>query len=151
MERISDRELQIYRTLEAPVELVWKAWTEPEHIAKWWGPAGFSNTIYKMDVKPGGEWLLTMHGPDGKNYPDKSVFREIDPLKKIVIEHLTPHFIITVVFETREEGTYMQWNSLFDTKELLDSLIKNVKADTAQIENVDKLEEHLQQLSGNKN
>lgn len=79
----SDRELVISRMLNAPVELVWEAWTKPEHIAQWWGPNGFSNTITKMDMVKGGEWDLVMHGPDGTEYVNKSIFKEIVPRKKL--------------------------------------------------------------------
>src|SRR5689334_8689979 len=61
----ADRELIITRQLNAPVELVWKVWTDPDHIKNWWGPNDFTNTISKMDIKAGGEWDLVMHGPDG--------------------------------------------------------------------------------------
>lgn len=88
----TDRELHIARELNAHVELVWEVWTNPLHIAKWWGPAGFTNTIRKMDVEPDGEWLLTMHGPDGKNFPNKSIFKEIVPNEKIVFEHFNPNY-----------------------------------------------------------
>ena len=58
----ADREISISRTLDAPIELVWKVWTDPEHIKNWWGPYGFTNSISKMDVTPEGEWNLIMHG-----------------------------------------------------------------------------------------
>ena len=79
-----DRELLITRLFDAPVDLVWEAWTNPEHIANWWGPDGFTNTIYQMDLRPGGEWNLTMHGPDGTDYKNKSIFKEVIPRKKLV-------------------------------------------------------------------
>ncbi|MFI5160592.1 MAG: SRPBCC domain-containing protein [Sphingobacteriales bacterium] len=77
------RELRITRTLNAPVELVWEVWTNPEHIANRWGPNGFTNTISKMEVRQGGEWDLIMHGPDGTDYINKSVFEEVIHLKKL--------------------------------------------------------------------
>ncbi len=77
---IANRELSITRMLSAPIDLVWEVWTNPEHIANWWGPRGFINTIHKMDVLLGCEWRLTMHGPDGIKYHNKSVFIEIMPL-----------------------------------------------------------------------
>lgn len=64
----NDPEMVITRVVDAPRELVWKVWTEPEHVAKWWGPNGFSTTIEVMDVRPGGEWKHVMRGPDGVNY-----------------------------------------------------------------------------------
>ena len=87
-EKIStrDRELIISRKLNAPVALVWEVWTRPEHIVNWWGPDGFTNTINSMEVSPGGEWDLVMHGPDGTDYKNRSIFKEVIPLKKIVYE-----------------------------------------------------------------
>ena len=73
----ADREISISRLLNAPIDLVWEVWTDPEHIKNWWGPNGFTNTISTMDVKPEGEWDLTMHGPDGTDYKNKSIFKEI--------------------------------------------------------------------------
>ena len=59
------QELVITRIFDAPRELVWKAWTDPNHIAQWWRPNGFSTTTDTMDVRPGGVWRFVMHGPDG--------------------------------------------------------------------------------------
>ena len=61
----ADREIVATRIYGAPRELVWRVWTDPKHIAQWWGPQGFTNTIREMDVRPGGAWRFTMHGPDG--------------------------------------------------------------------------------------
>jgi uncharacterized protein YndB with AHSA1/START domain len=97
MEKIGGRELRIASTFKAPVDLVWEVWTNPQHLEKWWGPAGFASTINKMDFQEGGEWNLTMQGPDGTGYPNRSVFKEIIPFKKIVFEHFNPHFITTVI------------------------------------------------------
>jgi len=58
------KELTITRVLNAPIDLVWKVWTDPDHIKSWWGPNGFTNTIFEMDVKPGGNWEFIMHGPE---------------------------------------------------------------------------------------
>ncbi len=83
----SDREIVISRVFDAPRELVWKAWTDPKHVANWWGPKGFSTTIDVMDVRPGGQWVQTMHGPDGTNYPNKSIFKEVVENERIVYSH----------------------------------------------------------------
>lgn len=69
-----------------PLVLVWEAWTDPEKIIHWWGPDGFSTTIHAMDFREEGSWNLTLHGPDGTNYPNRSVYKEIVPLKKIVFD-----------------------------------------------------------------
>ena len=97
----ANREMHITRMLNAPIDLVWEVWTNPEHIANWWGPSGYTNTIHKMEVIAGGEWRLTMHGPDGKDYPNKSMFIEIVPLKKIVFQHFNPNYIATIIFEPK--------------------------------------------------
>ena len=106
-----DRELIITRKLNAPVELVWEVWTQPEHIAKWWGPDGFTNTITTMDLVPGGVWELVMHGPDGKDYQNRSIFKEVIPLKKIVYQHFAPSFLTTIEFEAQGEETFLRWQA----------------------------------------
>ena len=68
------REIITTRVLDAPRELVWKAWTDPKHVAEWWGPNGFTNTIHEMDVRPDGVWRFIMHGPDGVDYKNEIVF-----------------------------------------------------------------------------
>ena len=139
-----DRELLLSRKLDAPVDLVWEAWTRPEHIANWWGPNGFTNTITKMDMRPGGEWDLVMHGPDGTDYKNKSVFKEIIPYKKIVYEHVSgPRFTATVTFEQQGEQTYITWHMLFDTVEEFIRTVKTYKADEGLKQNVEKLNVYL--------
>lgn len=140
------RELQVIKTLNAPVELVWKAWTDPVHIANWWGPNGFSNTIRTMEVKDGGEWLFTMHSPDGKNYPNKSLFVEIVPLKRIVFQHFNPNYIATIVFESKGKETFMEWTMVFETIKLFETVVKVFKADEGLKQNVEKLDKYLQEI-----
>ena len=137
--------MHITRLLNAPVKLVWEAWTLPEHIANWWGPNGFTSSIHLMDFREGGEWKLTMHGPDGTNFPNRSIFREIIPLKKIVFEHFNPHFITTVLFEAKGKETLMDWTLLFDTPEMSEIIVKAHKADKGQKQTMEKLEHYLQQ------
>nr|WP_199000831.1 SRPBCC family protein [Flavobacterium sp. ASV13] len=144
----TNRELRNIKTLNAPVDLVWEVWTNPEHIANWWGPNGFTNTIHKMDVQENGEWNLTMHGPDGTNYPNRSVFKEVIPFEKIVFEHFNPHFITTVKFDSKDNQTILDWSMLFDTPEMYDIVVKVHKADQGQRENVEKLEKYLLNKTG---
>jgi uncharacterized protein YndB with AHSA1/START domain len=75
------------RLLNAPRELVFKVLTEPEHIKHFWGPDGFTNSIKQMDVKPGGQWLFTMHGPDGTDYPNRIIYRKITPPSYMAWDH----------------------------------------------------------------
>jgi len=140
----ADRELIITRELNAPIELVWEVWTDPEHLAQWWGPDGFTNTISKMDMKPGGDWDLVMHGPDGTDYKNKSVFREIVKYRKIVYDHVSgPRFIATISFEERGNKTFLHWHMLFETKEQFIQTVKTFKADIGLKQNVQKLELYL--------
>ena len=141
----ANREMHITRMLNAPIDLVWEVWTNPEHIANWWGPSGYTNTIHKMEVIKGGEWRLTMHGPDGKDYPNKSMFIEIVPLKKIVFQHFNPNYIATIIFEPKEKETLLEWAMLFETIELFETVIKVFKADEGLHQNVEKLENYLKQ------
>ena len=85
----SDRELTATRIFDAPRELVFKMWTEAGHVTKWWGPDGFRTTIQRMDVRPGGEWRFIMHGPDGRDYINHKVFKEIVPPERIVYDHVS--------------------------------------------------------------
>lgn len=80
---IKDRELSLTRTLNAPIDLVWEVFSNPEHVMQWWGPNGFTNSLELMNFTAGGEWKFVMHGPDGTNYPNRSVFTEIVPMEKI--------------------------------------------------------------------
>ena len=143
----ADREINISRLLNAPIELVWEVWTKPEHIKNWWGPNGFTNTIAKMEVEPGGEWDFVMHGPDGTDYKNKSIFREIIKHKKIVYEHISgPKFLATIDFEDRGDTTFINWHMLFETKEQFIQVVKTFKADEGLKQNVEKLNAYVQQL-----
>ncbi|ADE12550.1 SRPBCC family protein [Sideroxydans lithotrophicus] len=131
----ADREIVIERVFDAPRTLVWEAWTNPEHVAKWWGPNGFSTTIKKMDFRVGGAWKLTMHGPDGTDYPNSSVFREIVAPERIVFSHgggreggPGAHFLSTWTFEALGEKTRVTMHLLFDTPEDRDLVIREFGA-----------------------
>lgn len=77
----------VTRTIDAPRELVWLAFTDPVHAGKWWGPNGFTTTTTRMDVRPGGAWEFTMHGPDGRDWPNKITYREVEKPKRLVYVH----------------------------------------------------------------
>lgn len=79
-------ELVLERTFDAPRELVFKVWTDPAHVAQWWGPHGFKTTVHEMDVRPGGRWHYTMRGPDGNDYPFDGVYAEIAEPERLVFE-----------------------------------------------------------------
>jgi uncharacterized protein YndB with AHSA1/START domain len=95
---------------------VYEAWTDPELLARWWGPSGFTNTFHEFDLKPGGEWRFVMHGPDGTDYPNHSVFVELVPRQRIVLRHLNaPEFLLTAVFEDLGGRTRLVFRQLFNT------------------------------------
>lgn len=143
----ADRELRLSRKLNAPIDLVWEVWTTPEHIANWWGPNGFTNTIHKMDLKPGGEWDLVMHGPDGTNYKNKSIFKEIILHKKLVYEHVTgPKFVATIEFREEGDQTFITWHMLFESVEEFIQTVKTFKADEGLRQNIEKLDVYLSGL-----
>jgi len=141
-----DITLRMERLIAATPERLFAFWTEPEEIAKWWGPEGFTTTMHAMDLKPGGEWRLTMHGPDGKNYPNRSEFVEVVPLQKIVYQHYNPDFITTVIFEPQGKQTKLDWTMQFESTDMLDTVVKVFKADKGLEQNGDKLEQYLAQM-----
>lgn len=139
-------ELRTISILEAPIEMVWEAWTNPVHITNWWGPKGFTSTIHTMDLRENGEWKLTLHGPDGTNFANRSIFKEIVPLRKIVFEHFNPHFFTTVLLESQGDATQMDWTLQFDTAEMRDTIVRVHKADEGQQQNIERLEKYLSEL-----
>lgn len=131
--------------LDAPVELVWAVWTTPEHIKNWWGPNGFTNTIEKMQVEAGGEWIFIMHGPEGNNYPNRTIFREVVKHKKLVHEHFEPNFIATIEFESLADQTLLNWYKVYETRELFEMVEKLHKSNEGFIQTVEKLNAYLNQ------
>ncbi len=111
-------ELYIERIYEAPVEAVWDAWVDPEKVGRWWGPRGFTLTTQQKDVRVGGTWTYTMHGPDGVNYPNKTVFYEVEKYAKLVYDHgandeQPAMFRVTVLFSNESGRTKMaMWMTL---------------------------------------
>lgn len=143
----AERELKFSRLLNAPIKFVWEVWTNPEHIRLWWGPDGFTNTIKKMNVQPNGEWELIMHGPDGRDYEIKSVFREIVKYKRIVYEQLTQFkYIATIEFENRKDKTFISWVMLFESKESLIEAAKTYGVDIGFKQNAERLVDYLLQF-----
>jgi uncharacterized protein YndB with AHSA1/START domain len=105
-----------------PVQ-VFAAMNDPVRVARWWGPDGFKNTIHQFDFQPGGTWLLTMYGPDGKDYPNESRFTRIVPSELFEIEHLSGHhFILSIELRPSGQGTQIHWRQTFDTAEHYEQL-----------------------------
>jgi len=84
MNNETNRTVTIERIYKAPLELVWEAWTKPEHIANWWGPKGMQTRVLEHEFKVGGKWKYAMAMPDGKDFISEGTYTEIIPLQKIV-------------------------------------------------------------------
>jgi len=116
-ESTADREFVHSRLIDAPRERVFKAILDPVHLAKWWGPNGFTSTFEVFDPRPGGTWRFVLHGPDGANYPNENVFVEIARPERVVIEHMAEphHFLLTITLAAQRNKTLVGWRQLFDT------------------------------------
>jgi len=116
-------EMVITRTFAAPRELVWRAWTDPQQIVKWWGPNGFTNTLFEMDVRPGGVWRHMMHGPDGTDYPNEVAYIEVVEPERLVYslsgnrKGSPCQFHVTVTFEAVADTTILTLRMLFESEE----------------------------------
>ena len=79
-----EQELVLTRVFDAPREVVFKAWTDPKRVARWWGPQGFTNPVCELDARPGGAIRIHMRGPDGTVYPMTGVYQEVVEPERIV-------------------------------------------------------------------
>jgi uncharacterized protein YndB with AHSA1/START domain len=124
----ADREIVQERVFDAPRELVWKAWTDPKHIDKWWGPNGFRNETFSMDLRVGGFWRFVMHGPDGKAWQNWIRFDEISTHERLVYAHGDegdePHFHVTVTFTEQGKRTKVTMRTVFPTAEAVAAVKK---------------------------
>jgi uncharacterized protein YndB with AHSA1/START domain len=150
---MSDREIVITHEINAPRELVWKAWTDPKHVAHWWGPQGFTTTIQEMHVKKGGIWKQVMHGPDGTNYPNESVFIEVLHPKRIVYTNeggkkgATPiKFTSVWIFSDDGDKTGVTIRMLFDSAEKRDQVANEYRAAEGGQQTLERLDEYLATL-----
>lgn len=116
MEPIEKRSDMRSKWLPAEPEAVFAAMSDPARVARWWGPEGFRNTIHKFEFHEGGQWLLTMHGPDGKDYPNESRFVRLIAARLFEIEHFSGHhFLLTIELDREASGTRIKWQQTFDT------------------------------------
>lgn len=116
MEPIEQRsDIRSFLIAASPAQ-VFAAMSDPERVARWWGPDGFRNTMHTFDFRPGGSWVLTMHGPDGTDYPNESRFLRLQPEALWEMEHLNaPHFVLTISLQASGEKTEVRWQQTFDT------------------------------------
>ena len=150
------RTLVITRMLNAPRELVWKMFSDPYHLAQWWGPRGYTNRVEKLDFRTGGKWLHVMIGPDGKELPTDNDIVEVTPPRRIVFRNAPadpkvfgdnppPGFTKTLTFDAVDGGTLLKLVCSFDKPEHKDAVVRRGFSHGTN-ESFDKLEAHLATL-----
>jgi uncharacterized protein YndB with AHSA1/START domain len=147
LERKPDRVITSSRIFNAGRSTVFKAWTDPLYLARWWGPKGFTNTFHEFDLRPGGRWSFIMQGPDQHNYPNECVFLEIRPPELLIWDHLSkPEFQIVASFDAiNEKQTNVVFNMVFATPEECKKLQHFVPEKNE--ENFDRLETVLASMT----
>ncbi|CAM2801187.1 SRPBCC family protein [Rariglobus hedericola] len=134
--------LRTGRTLAASPQKIFAAFEQPDQLARWWGPSGFKNTFTQFEFKPGGRWVFVMHSPNGADYPNESVFREIAPDTRIVIEHVVkPWFRLTVTLAARDGQTHLDWIQEFESPEAAAAM--RPICEPANEQNLDRLQAFL--------
>lgn len=126
-------EIYLSRIYDAPVRLVWEAWTNENQVAKWWGPRGFTLTTKSKDLRPGGTWIYTMHGPDGTDYPNLTTYHEVIANERLVYDHgatesTPPLFRVTVTFAEKDGKTHMDMTMTLESPEAAKSIKGFIKA-----------------------
>jgi uncharacterized protein YndB with AHSA1/START domain len=139
-----DRMISLTRMIEAPRDVVFDAWTSDEHLSQWWGPNGFTLTTDEIDVRPGGRWVFTMHGPDGVDYPNELLYEEVVRPELITFEHGAPgrddpSFRGVITFDDFMGNTVLTMRSVFQTKELMDEIVERVGAIEGGNQTLDRL------------
>lgn len=144
----ADREIVLRREFDAPRELVFRAWTDPEHLPHWMGPHGFTLTTHSIDVRVGGMWRYTMHGPDGTDYSNRVVYQEIARPERLVYLHGEDvdddpgAFHVTVTFEDVDGRTRMTSRMVFPTAEARNGAMQ-YGAEELGYQTMDRLAAHL--------
>lgn len=152
--RNKSNEIEIIRVYDAPVQAVWDAWTDPEQVAKWWGPRGFTITTHSKDLRPGGHWNYTMHGPDGVDYPNTTKYLEVEECAKLVYDHgghedRPPLFRVTVLFSESGGKTTMEMKMTLATPEAADQIRDHIRKAGGNA-TWDRLAEHLEKAATGK-
>jgi uncharacterized protein YndB with AHSA1/START domain len=142
-----DCEIVTTRIVNFSIDLSFKAWTDPNHLKNWWGPAGFTNTFNEFDLRPGGKWSFIMHGPDKGNYHNECEFVKIDKPNLIAWKrHSQPLFkIVTTFQEISSNKTKIVFKMIFDTAEECNKL--KIYVIDKNEENFDRLEMELAKMA----
>ena len=138
------------RLIGAPRDLVWSVWTDPNHLAKWWGPDGFRTTTSAFDFKPGGVWRFVMHGPDGRDYENRVTFDEIVKDEKVAYHHgggddVEPvQFRTLVTFEDDGAGkTRITWRGTFPSAEERARVVREYGADKGLVQTMSRMADYI--------
>ena len=115
--------ISLTRVYDAPLDAVWDAWTVPEEVAQWWGPRGFTLTTHSRNLRTGGHWHYTMHGPDGTDYENTTQYLEVVPKQRMIYDHgghkdRPPLFRVTALFTERDGRTQLDMSMAFATPEV---------------------------------
>lgn len=129
----ADREIVVSRTISAPPDRVFEAFTEVRHLSRWWGPEGFTTTTRAFEFRVGGEWDFTMHGPDGTDYPEWITWTEIAPAERIALLHGEHRgdpgtFESVLTFTPDGAGTMLEMRTVFPTREQRDEAVEKYHA-----------------------
>jgi uncharacterized protein YndB with AHSA1/START domain len=107
------------REIPATVEKVFAAFSDPERLARWWGPAGFSSTFSACEFRKGGRWSFIMHGPNGRDFRNDCVFAEVIPPTKVVVQHGSePAYRLTIGLAPSAAGTRVSWSQQFESADV---------------------------------
>jgi len=136
-------EIVTVRTVNAPQTLAYKAWSDPNHLRNWWGPAGFTNTFHEFEFKVGGKWNFTMHGPEKGNYVNSCEFTDLEFPSLIAWKRYSqPLFRVIATFEELNPNqTKVMFRQIFETAKEC-SKIKPFVEDKNE-ENMDRLETEI--------
>jgi uncharacterized protein YndB with AHSA1/START domain len=134
------------RVIKAPIELVYQAFANPLHLKNWWGPNGFTNTFHAFNLKPGGNWMLTMHGPEKGNYENSSIFKSVIPNKFVSWKRISqPLFEMEIAFEKiADNKTEISFRMIFETVEACEKIRRFAEPNNE--ENFDRLEAEIQKM-----
>jgi uncharacterized protein YndB with AHSA1/START domain len=148
------RSIVIERTLSAPRELVFEAFTSAEHLSHWWGPTGFSITTFAFDFRPGGVWRFVMHGPDGRDYQNRQVFEVIEPPSRLVLRHSAGDDVEPVSHEMRitlealGDKTRLDWRLIFPSIAERDRVARDYGAEEGGQQTIARLAEYVAAIRG---
>ena len=145
-------EINLTRVYDAPLAAVWEAWTLPEEVAQWWGPRGFTLTTHSRDLRTGGHWHYTMHGPDGTDYENTTQYLEVVPQQRLVYDHgghrdRPPLFRMTVLFTERDGRTRLDLTMGLASPEVAEQTRGFIRKAGGEA-TWDRLAEHLGKRSG---